>query len=44
MRTEVRACIKKEVMRLKNEKIISSEDATLIDSIEKLIKYDEIRK
>lgn len=41
MRTEVRACIKKEVMRLKSEKIISSEDATLIDSIEKLVQYDE---
>lgn len=44
MRTEVRACIKKEVMRLKNEKTISSEDATLIDSIEKLIQYDEYLK
>ena len=44
MKTEVRACIKKEVLRLKNEKIISSEDATLIDSIEKLLQYDENRK
>ena len=44
MRTEVRACIKKEVMRLKNETIISSEDATLIDSIERLILYDETMK
>lgn len=41
MRTEVRACIKKEVLRLKNEKIISSEDATLIDTIQKLIEYGE---
>lgn len=44
MRTEVRACIKKEVMRLKNEKIISSEDATLIDSIVKLFEYERTRR
>ena len=44
MKTEVRACIKNEVIRLKNEKIISSEDATLIDSIEKLLRYDKTRE
>lgn len=40
MKTEVRACIKKEVVRLKDEKMITSEDATLIDSIQKLIEYE----
>lgn len=40
MRTEVRACIKKEVMRLKDAKIITSKDAALIDAIQKLINYE----
>lgn len=40
MRTEVRACIKKEVIRLKDVKIITSKDAALIDAIQKLINYE----
>lgn len=41
MRTEVRACIKREVLRLKCEKVISPKDASLIDSIQKLIEYEK---
>lgn len=40
MKTEVRACIKREVERLKGEAVITSKDATLIDSIEKLIEFE----
>lgn len=44
MKTEVRACIKKEVLRLKAQKYISPEDATEIDSIQKLIEYEKKQK
>lgn len=40
MKTEVRACIKREVERLKREKVITSVDALLIDSIIKLVEYE----
>lgn len=40
MRTEVRACIKSEVMRLQSKLNLTPEDATIIDSIQKLIKYE----
>lgn len=43
MKTEVRACIKMEVMRLKHKKEITSEDATLIDSINKLIEFERCK-
>lgn len=44
MKTEVRACIKREVARLKGEKVISSQDASLIDSIQKLTEYERTAK
>ena len=44
MKTEVRACIKKEVVRLKNKQILSSEDASIIDSIKILTEYEKMRK
>lgn len=44
MKTEVRACIKKEVLRLKSAKEITSEDACLIDSIQKLIEYERTQR
>lgn len=39
MKTDVRAFIKKEVLRLTNKQMITPEDATEIDSIKKLIEY-----
>lgn len=44
MKTEVRACIKKEVQRLKKKKVITSEDALLIDSIQRLIEYERWKR
>lgn len=44
MKTEVRACIKKEVMRLKQKDKLTSEDATLIDSIHKIMDYESRRR
>ncbi len=41
MKMEVKAFIKKEVLRLKEKKVLSSEDATEIDSIRKLIDYSK---
>lgn len=44
MKTEVRAFIKKEVLRLKAKERLTSEDATEIDSIKKLIDYEKTLK
>jgi sulfatase maturation enzyme AslB (radical SAM superfamily) len=44
MKTEVRACIKKEVIRLKEKMRLDNADATLVDSILKLIKYESTNK
>lgn len=41
MKEEVRAFIKKEVMRLRKKKELTAEDATEIDSIVKLIRYNK---
>ena len=41
MKTEVRAFIKKEILRLKAKGKLSPEDTTEIDSIKKLIKYEK---
>lgn len=39
MKTEVKAFIKKEVLRLTNKQVITPEDAAEIDSIKKLVEY-----
>lgn len=44
MKTEVRAFIKKEVLRLKEKRHLSSDDATEIDSICRLVEYEKTRK
>ena len=41
MRTEVRACIKMEVQRLKQKKELAPSDATLIDSIQQLLTNEK---
>lgn len=41
MRTEVKAFIKKEVLRLTAKETLTSEDATEIDSIKKLIDFEK---
>lgn len=41
MKTDVRAFIKKEVLRLTHKQMITPEDATEIDSIKKLIEYEK---
>ena len=41
MQTEVRACIRREVERLKGEKVITPADALLIDSMQKLVAYEK---
>lgn len=40
MKTEVKAFIKKEVLRLSSKEVFSPEDATEIDSIAKLVRYE----
>lgn len=40
MKTEVKAYIKKEVMRLTAKKVLTPEDATEIDAIKKLVEYE----
>ena len=44
MREEVRAFIKKEVIRLKEKDFLTPEDAAEIDSIKKIIDFEETRK
>lgn len=44
MKTEVKAFIKKEVLRLKAKEKLTSEDATEIDSIIKLVEYERRMK
>lgn len=44
MKTEVKAFIKKEVLRLKAKEKLTSEDATEIDSIIKLVEYEKRMK
>ncbi len=44
MKTEVRAFIKLEVLRLKGKKQLTSEDATKIDAIKKLLEYNKMQK
>lgn len=39
MKTEVKAFIKKEVMRLRTKETLTPEDATEVDAITKLIEY-----
>ena len=39
MKMDVKACIKKEVIRLSNKEKISPEDATIIDSIKILFNH-----
>ena len=41
MRMEVRAFIKKEVARLKKKDILDSVDATIIDCIKEIVKYEK---
>lgn len=44
MQTEVKAFIKKEVLRLKAKEVLTPKDATEIDSIKKLIDFEKSRK
>ena len=44
MKTEVRAFIKKEVLRLSKKETLTPADATEIDSIKKLIDFEKSRK
>ena len=41
MRLEVKAYIKKEILRLKLKPELTPEDALLIDSIRKLVDYEK---
>ena len=41
MRLEVKAYIKKEILRLKLKPVLTPEDALLIDSIRKLVDYEK---
>lgn len=43
MRKEVKAFIKKEVLRLKAKEVLIPEDATEIDSIRKLVDYERLQ-
>ena len=42
MKTEVRACIKRAVIRLQHTAELTSVDATLIDSIAKLVEFEQM--
>lgn len=42
MKTEVKAYIKKEVIRLKAKDKLTAEDATEIDSIRKLVEFERM--
>lgn len=44
MKLEVKAFIKKEVLRLKAKEHLTSRDATEIDSIRKLVEYEKLKK
>lgn len=44
MKTEVKAFIKKEVLRLKAKEKLTSDDATEIDSIKKLVDFEKAQK
>lgn len=43
MKLEVKAFIKKEVQRLTAKETLTSEDATEIDAIKKLLEYESIQ-
>ena len=44
MKLEVKAFIKKEVLRLKAKEHLTSRDVIEIDSIKKLVEYENIQK